>query len=105
MEELRNLAGIAGSLGGARPKANIMCPDGLWIAKFTSENDRMPVERVEVATLALAQACGIAVVTARLEMAQSTYPIPTLKPLDRLGHDPTPSITPPPAPHAPRPRG
>src|SRR3546814_302634 len=93
MEELRNLAGIAGSLGGARPKANIMCPDGLWIAKFTSENDRMPVERVEVATLALAQACGIAVVTARLEMAKSNYPIALIKRFDRRGEARIPYIS------------
>ena len=35
-EEARELAGAAGSLGGARPKANVSEGNALWIAKFTS---------------------------------------------------------------------
>lgn len=93
MEELRNLAGIAGSLGGALPKANILCPDGLWIAKFTSEGERAPVERVEVATQALADACGIAVVTAKLEMVNSDHPVALIKRFDRRGEVRIPYIS------------
>jgi len=47
-EEARDLAGIAGSLGGARPKANVEGDGQLWIAKFTSTQDTKPVERAEV---------------------------------------------------------
>ena len=51
------LLGSASSLGGARPKANVRDRGGdLAIAKFTSDRDTMPVERVEAATLALARA-------------------------------------------------
>lgn len=45
------LIGFARSLGGARPKKNFDDSGELAIAKFTSENDTMPIERVEVATL------------------------------------------------------
>jgi serine/threonine-protein kinase HipA len=45
-DEARNLAGVAGSLGGARPKANIAGDGDLWIAKFTSLQDTRPIERV-----------------------------------------------------------
>jgi len=58
--EARELAGAAGSLGGARPKANVEGDGHLWIAKFTSAQDTRPVERVEVATLKLAARCGYA---------------------------------------------
>ena len=35
-EEARDLVGMAGSLGGARPKASVKGDGSLWIAKFTS---------------------------------------------------------------------
>ena len=56
-EEMQALAGAGGS-GGARPKANVRDGDALWLAKFTSVHDQQPIERVEVATLRLAAACG-----------------------------------------------
>lgn len=56
-EEMQALAGAGGS-GGARPKANVRDGDVLWLAKFTSVDDQQPIERVEVATLRLAEACG-----------------------------------------------
>ena len=55
----------------------------LWIAKFTSEQDTRPVERVEVATLQLAQRCGLRVSEARLELAQSERPVALIKRFDR----------------------
>ena len=54
--DLQALAGAGGS-GGARPKANVQDRDTLWLAKFTSAHDQAPIERVEVATLRMAEAC------------------------------------------------
>lgn len=74
-QEARDLAGIVGSLGGARPKANVEDNGDLWIAKFTSAKDTKPVERVEVATLKLAARCGLRVAEARLELPDSDSPL------------------------------
>ena len=81
----RDLAGVAGSLGGARPKASVEGDGALWIAKFTSHQDTRPVERVEVATLQLAQRCRLRVSEARLELAQSERPVALIKRFDRRG--------------------
>lgn len=64
-EDLRQLAGAGGSIGGARPKANVQDRDDLWIAKFSSLGDQSPVERIEVATLQLARECGLRAPDAR----------------------------------------
>ena len=80
-EEARDLAGVAGSLGGARPKANVEGDGHLWIAKFTSAQDTKPVERVEVATLKLAAMCGLRVADARLELRDSDSPIALISPV------------------------
>jgi serine/threonine-protein kinase HipA len=48
------------SLGGARPKANVVDPSGaLWIAKFPSERDDIDVGGWEEVTASLARACGL----------------------------------------------
>ncbi len=48
------------SLGGARPKAGVLSPDGhLWIAKFPSRNDRDDVGGWEMVAHDLAVASGI----------------------------------------------
>jgi serine/threonine-protein kinase HipA len=48
------------SLGGARPKANYLAPDGaLWIAKFPSRTDRRDVSAWEHVYATLARAAGI----------------------------------------------
>ncbi|MCX6129426.1 MAG: HipA domain-containing protein, partial [Proteobacteria bacterium] len=48
------------SLGGARPKANVMDPSGaLWIAKFPSERDDIDVGGWEELTASLARAAGL----------------------------------------------
>ena len=44
---IEELQGYAGSLGGVRPKSNFDDKGVLSIAKFTSEQDTMPVERYE----------------------------------------------------------
>ena len=85
-EAVRELAGAAGSLGGARPKASVEDNGQLWIAKFTSRDDRRAVERVEVATLRLAARCGLRVPEARLELGRSDSPVALIRRFDRRGH-------------------
>lgn len=92
-EEARDLAGVAGSLGGARPKANVEGDGYLWIAKFTSAQDTKPVERAEVATLKLARMCGLRVADARLELRDSDSPIALIRRFDRRGDTRIPYIS------------
>ncbi len=55
------------SLGGARPKANVMDENKeLWIAKFPSQNDELHAENWEQFTNELAKACGLRVPETRL---------------------------------------
>ena len=83
-EEIQALAGAGGS-GGARPKANVQDGDTLWLAKFTSVDDQHPIERVEIATLRLAETCGIRTPTARLELADTRFPVALIQRFDRHG--------------------
>lgn len=92
-EEARDLAGAAGSLGGARPKVNVEGEGHLWIAKFTSAQDTRPVERVEVATLKLAARCGLRVAEAKLELANSDSPVALIRRFDRRGNTRIPYIS------------
>lgn len=92
-EVVQDLAGIAGSLGGARPKANVQDDGNLWIAKFTSVLDTRPVERVEVATLKLAKLCGLSAADARLELGKSDRPIALIRRFDRNGNKRIPYIS------------
>jgi len=92
-EEARDLAGVVGSLGGARPKANVEGGGQLWIAKFTSAQDTKPVERAEVATLKLAAMCGLRVADARLELRDSDSPIALIRRFDRRGDTRIPYIS------------
>ena len=82
------LLGCASSLGGARPKANVRDRGGdLAIAKFTSDRDTMPVERVEAATLALARAAGVNAAQARIELGSTDKPVALIKRFDRAAGD------------------
>lgn len=81
-EEMQALAGAGGS-GGARPKANVWDGETLWLAKFTSVHDQQPIERVEVATLRLARACGIRTPEVRLELADTPFPVALIQRFDR----------------------
>ena len=83
-EEMQALAGAGGS-GGARPKANVRDGGTLWLAKFTSVHDQQPIERVEVATLCLARACGIRTPEVRLELADTPFPVALIQRFDRRG--------------------
>jgi serine/threonine-protein kinase HipA len=59
---LRMLIAPGGSLGGARPKASVVDPDGqMWIAKFPSVRDDHDVGAWELVVQTLAQGCGLAV--------------------------------------------
>jgi serine/threonine-protein kinase HipA len=57
---LRMLIAPGGSLGGARPKASVIDPDGrLWIAKFPSLRDESNVGAWELVVQTLARQCGL----------------------------------------------
>lgn len=57
---LRMLIAPGGSLGGARPKASVVDPEGrLWIAKFPSIRDDIDVGAWEMVVQTLARACGL----------------------------------------------
>ena len=59
---LRMLIAPGGSLGGARPKASVVDPDGhLWIAKFPSVKDEHNVGAWELVAQTLARSCGLRV--------------------------------------------
>lgn len=63
----RALLAPGSSLGGARPKASIHGPDGsLYLAKFSSQNDREDLPQLEYLTYLLAVESGI-------EMMPSTW--------------------------------
>ena len=57
---LRQLLTPGSSLGGARPKASVMAPDGsLWIAKFPSRHDDFNSGAWEMVVHDLAAMCGL----------------------------------------------
>lgn len=91
-QEMQALAGAGGS-GGARPKANVRDGNALWLAKFTSVHDQQPIERVEVATLRLADLCGIRTPATRLELADTPFPVALVQRFDRRGASRTPYIS------------
>jgi len=64
---LKQLLAPGSSLGGARPKASILAPDGsLWIAKFPSKHDEWNSGAWEIVVHDLAVLCGINVPEAKL---------------------------------------
>lgn len=83
-DDARKLARAIGTLGGARPKFNVMDDRGdLWIAKLPKLNDAYDVSRVELLTLRLAAAVGIKVPEVRL-MASEHGSIALIKRFDRM---------------------
>ncbi len=65
---LKQLLALGSSLGGARPKANVVDIDGnLWIAKFPSKHDTYDSGKWEMVIHDLAEACGLNVPEAKLE--------------------------------------
>lgn len=85
-EWLRVLVAPGSSLGGARPKANLVDEDGsLWIAKFPSSDDVYDVASWEMLLQDLAKDCGITVPTSRLIQIGSGYHTFMAKRFDRAG--------------------
>lgn len=75
------------SLGGARPKANVIDDDGsLWIAKFPAHQDRRDVGAWEYVTWTLARQAGITVPPAAIDrVGSSPYHTFCVRRFDRLG--------------------
>lgn len=72
------------SLGGARPKANVMEQDGsLWIAKFPSREDRHDVSLWELFCNMLAKSCDIDVADAKIMESGRRFNIFLTKRFDR----------------------
>ena len=87
-EWLKVLVAPGSSLGGARPKANLVDKDGsLWIAKFPSADDDYDVAVWEKLLQDLAQNCGITVPESRLMRIGSGYHTFLVKRFDRNGNN------------------
>lgn len=85
-EWLKVLVAPGSSLGGARPKANVVDEDGsLWIAKFPSADDDYDVAVWEKLLHDLAQQCGISVPESRLLQIGHGYHTFLVKRFDRNG--------------------
>ena len=83
---LNQLLAPGSSLGGARPKATVMAPDGsLWIAKFPSKNDEWNTGAWEMVTHELAKLCGLNVPEAKLENFSKLGSTYLVKRFDRNG--------------------
>jgi len=73
------------SLGGARPKANILDKDKeLWIAKFPSKADTVDKAAWEFLTCKLATSCGIEMAESKIEMIAGQYHTFLTKRFDRI---------------------
>lgn len=66
-QQAEELLLLATSMGGARPKAVVEDDDGLWIAKFSREDDRWSHPRVEHGILELARTCGLNAAHSKVE--------------------------------------
>ena len=85
---LRTLFAPGSSLGGARPKANVIDTDGtMWIAKFPSRQDDHNVGAWEMVAHDLAQESGIAVPPARLEQVSTHGDVFLVRRFDRYLQD------------------
>ena len=85
--ELENLVSVGSSLGGARPKINVVDEQGeLWIAKFQSDRDRNHTESWEFVTHELGVMCGLYMAEGKVESlgGRSCY---LTKRFDRRGQD------------------
>jgi serine/threonine-protein kinase HipA len=76
------------SLGGARPKANILDENGeLWIAMFPSKNDFIDKAAWEYVAYILALKAGIEMAFCKIEKIQSNQNTFFTKRFDRLGKE------------------
>ena len=71
------------SLGGTRPKATTYIEDFPWIAKFSREDDRIPICKAEFAAMTIAKNVGLRVPEIKLEtvLNQDIY---LIKRFDRI---------------------
>lgn len=73
-----------GSLGGARPKASIVDPEGhLWIAKFPSRNDERDIAAWEMVVNELAVNAGINIAQGRIQKFNNKFHTYLTKRFDR----------------------
>lgn len=85
-EWLKVLVAPGSSLGGARPKANLIDEAGsLWIAKFPAADDDYDVALWEMLLHELARDCGITVPAARLMQIGDGYHTFMVQRFDRAG--------------------
>ena len=85
---LKQLLAPGSSLGGARPKASVLAPDGsMWIAKFPSKHDEFDSGAWEMVVHELALLCGINVPEARAEVFSSLGTTFLVKRFDRAGKE------------------
>lgn len=83
---LKQLLAPGSSLGGARPKATVMAPDGtLWIAKFPSKHDDFNSGAWEMVVHDLAQLCQLDVPEAKVENFSKLGTTFLVKRFDRKG--------------------
>lgn len=83
---LKQLLAPGSSLGGARPKASVIAPDGtLWIAKFPSKHDDFDSGAWEMVTHDLAKMCGLNVPKAKAEKFSKLGTTFLVKRFDRDG--------------------
>ncbi|MBS1571621.1 MAG: HipA domain-containing protein [Bacteroidetes bacterium] len=76
------------SLGGARPKANVLDEKNeLWIAKFPSKNDTIDKAAWEYLTYQLAIKAGIEMSECKIEKVSGTYHTFFTKRFDRIGKE------------------
>lgn len=82
---LNMLIAPGSSLGGARPKANILDNDSaLWIAKFPSGHDTRDMGAWEAATAEMARGCGIEMAESRAQKFSSRQHTFLTKRFDRV---------------------
>ncbi len=83
---LRMLIAPGGSLGGARPKASVVDPDGhLWIAKFPGVRDEHDVGAWEMVVHTLARGCGLQVPESLARRFANPHNTFLVKRFDRTG--------------------
>jgi len=84
---LNQLIQPGSSLGGARPKATVIDPEGqLWIAKFPSKNDENDTGAWEKTVHDLAGLCGLNVPDSKIERFSKTGSTFLVKRFDRNGN-------------------
>ena len=83
---LKQLLAPGSSLGGARPKASVLAPNGsLWIAKFPSKHDDFDMGAWEMTVHDLATLCGLKVPEAKAEKFSKLGTTFLVKRFDRSG--------------------